>query len=403
VVGFVAGAADAGLIGRLLTSCPVAIYVGFMTRTASGLRRWAAHALIAFLAVMTCPAPSRSSQGLRFGLSLGNTLPGLEPAALDRELTDLASLGVTTIRIDLDWNDVSPSSPSALDWSDVTRVIDAAGEHHLDVLAVVTHSPRWARDPACTNAGCPPADPHTYAEFLTAAVRQLQPHGVRLWELWNEPNQPDRWFPAADPAAYAALLAQGAAAIHDADPAATVLSGGLAPADTAAGAMAPSDFLSDICAYGALSGVDGVAFHPYSFPVPPAYAAPWNAWAQLSATPRSLARVLAECGQPRKIWVTEYGAPTNGPGVGATPADLRICCHPDHVDEALQAELTSDVVAVAAHDPNISSLYWYSYRDIGTSTVTAENFYGLRRYDGSPKPAWSALAAAIGAYRSSGR
>jgi hypothetical protein len=34
---------------------------------------------------------------------------------------------------------------------------------------------------------------------------------------------------------------------------------------------------------------------------------------------------------------------------------------------------------------------WYAGRDQGTSTDTRENFYGLLRYDFSPKPAYTEL------------
>jgi hypothetical protein len=106
--------------------------------------------------------------------------------------------------------------------------------------------------------------------------------------------------------------------------------------------------------------------------------------------------VLASCGaSDKKIWLTEYGAPTNGPGAGATVTNYNLNASPDHVDEALQAQMATDSVALATASPVVGALFWYSYQDLGTDPSTTENFYGLRRFDGSPKPAYSAFQTAI--------
>ena len=54
-------------------------------------------------------------------------------------------------------------------------------------------------------------------------------------------------------------------------------------------------------------------------------------------------------------------------------------------------------MTMARSSPIIGALFWYSYRDQGTSTTDTENFYGLRRFDGTPKPAYTALQQAIAA------
>src|SRR5262249_22897428 len=137
------------------------------------------------------------------------------------------------------------------------------------------------------------------------------------------------------------------------------------------------DFLAAFCAQGGVNYVDAVGFHPYSFPVPPGYDAPWNAWAQIATTTPSLESVLASYGvSGKKIWLTEYGAPTNGPGAGATSSNYNLDQSPDHVDEALQAQMATDSVALATASPIVGALFWYSYQDLGTDPSTTENFYG---------------------------
>jgi hypothetical protein len=151
-----------------------------------------------------------------------------------------------------------------------------------------------------------------------------------------------------------------------------------------------------MCSDGGVGAIDGVGFHPYSAPVLPSYAADWNAWQQMNATKVSVAGILATCpGGPKPIWATEYGAPTNGPGQQATQQDPNLAHHPDHVDEELQAAMATDSVASAARAPNIAALFWYTSRDANVVPVTNAWFYGLRRFDGSAKPAWAALHDAI--------
>lgn len=72
---------------------------------------------------------------------------------------------------------------------------------------------------------------------------------------------------------------------------------------------------------------------------------------------------------------------------------------PDHVDENLQAQMATQSVQAAAATAYVGALFWYSDQDLGTSTTTSENFFGLRRFDGSRKPAWNAFQAAVAALR----
>ena len=174
------------------------------------------------------------------------------------------------------------------------------------------------------------------------------------------------------------------------------MSGGLSPAASILGNIDPRSFLSGLCSGGALSSISGVGFHPYSYPVMPSYAADWNAWNQMAGTQTSLRSILAACGfASLPIYITEYGAPTNGPGIGASLTNLHLGELPDHVDEATQAAMATESVHLAKADPRLVALFWYSNTDRGVAPTTNENFFGLRRNDGSAKPAYAALAAAL--------
>jgi hypothetical protein len=349
------------------------------------------------------PPPSRgvrapTSAGLRIGLSYGDTLVWLTATALAQTLDDAAALGTGWIRADLAWTDVQSKSAEVYDWSGFDRVVHAAKARHLRVLPVLAYTPAWARPAGCSSAKCAPADANAFASFAAAAVRRYAPLGVHTWEIWNEPNITGFWKPAPSVDRYVALLRAVVPAIKGADAAATLISGGLAPAPSSGGDISQIDYLTGFSRLGGPGLVDAIGYHPYSFPVPPAYKVDWNAWSQIAATPTNFKSVLAAHGYAgKKIWITEYGAPTNGPGLGATTSDYKLTARPgpDHVDEALQAQMATDSVGLAKSSSTIVALFWYSRRDLGTSTSNVENFFGLRRHDGSPKPAYAALQHAI--------
>jgi hypothetical protein len=105
--------------------------------------------------------------------------------------------------------------------------------------------------------------------------------------------------------------------------------------------------------------------------------------------------MIANGDSAKQIWITEFGAPTNGPGALATPTNYNFGANPDHVDETLQASMVTEAVTQYKATPWLGSFFWYSYKDQGTDPNTNENFFGLLLYDGSKKPAYYAFYNAI--------
>jgi hypothetical protein len=64
------------------------------------------------------------------------------------------------------------------------------------------------------------------------------------------------------------------------------------------------------------------------------------------------------------------------------------------VDEATQSAIIEEGVRLASADRSVRALFVYTDRDLDTSSATVENFFGLRRADGTAKPAWLALQVA---------
>jgi polysaccharide biosynthesis protein PslG len=267
------------------------------------------------------------------------------------------------------------------------------------VLPIIDTTPPWARSPGCASPWCPPRDPSDFAAFTTAAVERYAPRGIHTWELWNEPNAKTSWQPAPDTARYVTLLHKTVPAIRSADAKAFIIAGSLA-SSTGSQGIAQLDFLTQFCRLGGNRLVDAIGYHPYSFPVLANNPVGWNAWSKIATTHQSFRSILKAAGTPDlPIWLTEYGAPTNGPGALATNDNNNISQHPDHLSESYQADMATASVPAAVDTPGVGALFWYSDRDLGDDPRTTENFYGLRRASGSAKPAFATLQAAIAARR----
>jgi len=163
--------------------------------------------------------------------------------ALRAEFADIAAIGARMLRMDLNWHLVQDAGPDAFDWSAPDRVVRQARAAGLEILFVVGSVPQWARKQPGERS--PIADPATYARFLSIAVSRYAPLGIRHWEVWNEPNLDGPW-PRPDAAAYAALLKAAYPAIKAADPAATVISGGLASVVATGPLVGPVKYVSAV-------------------------------------------------------------------------------------------------------------------------------------------------------------
>lgn len=341
----------------------------------------------------TAPVTATSGPGKIYGLVDGRLLGGTT-AQVNAALAQDASVGVTAVREQLSWNAVEPTQ-GTYNWAPFDALVQAVAANHMSLLVLIDFTPAWARASGCTTWTCPPANPSQFASFAAMAAARYG-NEVAAWEIWNEPNSAAFWTPSANPTAYSQLLNLTSAAIKQADPGAFVLSGGLAPEPDDGVDIDPVAFLSDVCSAGGLGAVDAVGDHPYSFPVLPDYPAVWNAWQQMDATSPNLRSVMTSCGAASKpIWITEYGAPTNGPGPAATLANYDLTAHPTHVDEGLQAQMVTNAVSDVKSYPWVGALFFYSASDAGTAVTTNQNFFGLLDYTNQPKPAWTALQTAL--------
>ena len=134
---------------------------------------------------------------------------------------------------------------------------------------------------------------------------ELTPAPVPAIEIWNEPDNPEFWSPAPDPAAYARMYLAARSAIDGVDPAA---------ACSSEASPTPPPSSRRCSGRDPLRGhVDGVALHPYGTP------------AVVLARVRGARAVLVSVGIGTvPLYVTEFGWTTQPPGaIGYAPAAQR--------------------------------------------------------------------------------
>ena len=344
-------------------------------------RSWLVAALAACFVAAAAAAATRATAAApsSFGVADGGDIQTLPTADLVRYLDGVRQAGARWIRVGIYWAVIQRAGPKSYDWKPFDRVVNAARRRRLAVLGVLLYTPDWARVKG-TPGGAPPRDLRDYAAFAGRAARHFGAR-VRAYEIWNEPNIAGFWAPGPSPAAYTAMLELAYRAIKRARPAATVVSGGLSPFGRYGAAdaqhMNPITFLEQMYANGARGSMDAVGWHPYNFPWGLGYY-DWSAWSQMSATTPSARSVMRANGDGRKrIWATEWGAPTGSSG--------------ESVTEAGQAGLVATGLRRLRSLPWAGPSFLYSYRDTGTNASDRLQNFGIVRRDWSAKPAYTAF------------
>jgi hypothetical protein len=204
---------------------------------------------------------------------------------LGAQTAAMRAAGVGSVRVAVYWSDAQPYASDAAvppdqrarfvdadglptDLTAIDAVVAASAAAGLDVLPVVLRTPSWAaadpRQPAS-----PPRSPAPYARFLTTLVHRYGPGGsfwatrpdltsrpIRRWQVWNEPDIRKYWSRQPFAASYVRLLRAAHAAIHAADPGASVLLAGLTNRSWID--------LRGVYAAGGRGAFDVAAAHPFS-------------------------------------------------------------------------------------------------------------------------------------------
>ena len=334
-------------------------------------------AVLAFALAAPGSAAAQAPRAGQLGVAASGGLHNLAA-----ELDVARDAGARWVRFDLNWAVVQDGGMHRWNWAPFDRVVRAARARNLKVLGTIWYTPDWAR-PRGSPAHHPPRLARHYGRFAGAAAKRYRRMGVHHWEIWNEPNIPHAWAGGVNVRKYGTMLRSAATKIRRNDRRGVVITGGLSPAATGGGSLAPVAFLRRLYQGGFKRWFDHVGHHTSMFPYSPSTRGAWSPWRQMAWTRPSLRSLMRRHGNGRKkIWVTEYGAPTGGDRA---------------VSETKQAALLREGFRLWAGYRWAGQLFWYALRDRGpTSWHTT---CGLARNDFSRKPAFAAYRAIADAAR----
>lgn len=334
------------------------------------------------MALMFCLALASQAQ------AAPRSFYGLIPAN-DPDSTEIARMGagkVGTMRINFVWSAVQPQESSALDWSHYDAIIGAAAQQGIQVLPTVYSSPSWA----AAKPNYPPSGAHMgeFQAFVREAAARYGSSGsfwtthpelpkvpVVNWQLWNEVNSPNFWYPRPNPKQYVGLLRVFSAGIRSADPSAKIILSGLFRTPRFLHGINLDRYLAGIYRAKAKRLFDAVAVHPYS-------TTPTDALRAVRETRQVMARFKDK---KAKLWVTEIGWATGGNATALTVTPQR---------QASYLRKSFGLLAKNRKKMKIGGVIWYSWRDVPAGIWFAHT--GLFTVDFDPKPSWSAFVSLTG-------
>jgi Glycosyl hydrolase family 1 len=342
------------------------------------MRRPVLIAVLAVAAAAAHVASASAAPGIQYGIQDDAWLVD-GPGTLERRLDLVESLGVTTVRFGIHWDQIAPTRPAralasndpAYHWSSTDAVLQGLRARGIEPLVTLYGSAPWANGGRKPNFA--PKSSATFADFAYVAAKRYR--FVRKWTVWNEPNQR---FSLADtsPALYVTRLLNPAyAAIHRANPRALVAGGVTAPRGNRGG-FGPLAWVRGLAA--AHAKLDAYAHNPYATrPVesPLSGACPYCDVISMANLNRLVKEVRRDLGR-KPIWLTEYGYQTN-------PPDRLFGVKPD-----TQALYVSESAMRAYQLAGVTTLIQFLVRD----EPNLDRFQsGLFNVHGVPKPAYYAF------------
>src|ERR1019366_1579606 len=121
------------------------------------------------------------------------------------QLAAMKAIGITSVRLDARWNWVQPSGPRTFDWTQLDRVVSSARAAGMSVDLIIDGCPPWAALAGTSGDPSPqPASSAQYATWAAEVAARYARKGVKMFEIWNEPNNAIFWQPKPNPAAYTA-------------------------------------------------------------------------------------------------------------------------------------------------------------------------------------------------------
>jgi hypothetical protein len=318
----------------------------------------------------------RAASSVLGGVNIAGAGPGASAGQADRDIAWARRLHARVVRIEIPWSAVEPAGPGQIDARTLAFMDRLAGDataSGVRIIMMVESTPCWASSaPAALLRKCslrhtgqantwPPLHPTDFAAFV-AYLAHRYGGALAAIEVWNEPDQINQHYFAGPNKAkrYAAILRAAYPAIKQANPAVPVLAGSLVGSNGV--------FLRALYAAGIKGYYDGLAVHFYDLTL---------------AALRSIHEVQAANGDSAPLWLDEFGWSSCWP-------HYRVQQEQACVTKRIQATDVTQIFRAIARAPYVAAAVLYKLQG-----STSEDF-GMLTGRGSRKPAFTALAAALG-------
>lgn len=273
------------------------------------------------------------------------------------DLMRLAGFGI--VRDGADWNGIEPQE-GVWKWENMDDVVDTLDRSHIQLAYGLAYTAKWATTGNPNTAdwhdwnNAPPVTAK-YVDFVKTVVSHYK-SSVHYWEIWNEPDLAF-WSGTADQ--YAEMLSAAIKAIHETDPAAVVMNGGISEVNFRPGF--PEQFLTKTT-----PRPDIFAYHTHGEVL------------NMFVARAKVGKYLADAGMTSSpVWLNEAGISSFG-GVSVREQAITLA----------KKIATSEALGDRAY-------VWYDMIDDGADPNDAEDHFGVVDHDFAPKPAYVAAHTVI--------
>jgi hypothetical protein len=310
--------------------------------------------LLVLLAVGACAVlASVASAKPLYGLQgVAVTTP---PDKLNKDLDAVRDLGVTSLRVSVDWSQLEPAAgryaPGYLGQLDGLNA--AAAQRGIKLIPFLVSTPCWTSSaPAKAKAQCSPEgtpfevsryQPTDYAAFARTSVFLVTRYRANLaaYEVWNEPDQANEnyWAGPNKVRNYVAMAKAAYKPLKAAAPEVPVLAGSFVGGN--------GKWLQALYDNGLKGSYDGLAVHFYDLPL------------DALKTTRAVQKRHHDA---KKLWLTEFGYDSCYAKRGPSARVEHAC-----LTQAGQAKAVKELIRATRSTSYVAALTMYELNDFNTN------------------------------------